>query len=328
MTSWRLSFAVVLATAIPLAACAAGSDRSATERVTPRSTESTSTSTTTTLPPLPVAVPYQLVPEEPGAEAKLAAARFIEAATNFGPDLADDETFGAALNATSDPTTLATELAPLRPAGSTSVGQVVYPQMGGLLAERASVMVVLRQSVRTGSTITESSRTIDVRVDRVDGLWKVTDVASIGEGASAGVNPPDPAAVALVDNVRVTMPDSARADLLSGRVDPRIVDLLTEVSRTHALDITVLATGHPPEVFGSTSESNHTAGRGVDIWSIDGRPVFEQRLDGASGAHDVVTAALAAGATEVGSPWDLDGPGGASFSNELHQDHVHLAFDK
>ena len=27
---------------------------------------------------------------------------------------------------------------------------------------------------------------------------------------------------------------------------------------------------------------------------------------------------------EVGSPWALDGPGGRSFTNEVHHDHLHI----
>lgn len=325
----RLLTATVLVVVGGLAGCSADSESGGTApTASQRPVATSSTSTTTTLPPLPVVVPYQVVPGEPGADAKLAAARFIEAATNFGSEPANDNAFNAALATTTNPAAVEAELAPLRPAGSVSVGQIVYPQMGGLLANRASVMVILRQSVRTGGAVTESSRTIDVRVDRIDGIWTVADIDSIGAGNPPAAQPPDPSVQALLDNGQVSMPDSARADLLSGLVDPRIVNLLNQVALTHALDITVFATGHPSEVFGSTSESNHTAGRGVDIWSIDGRPVFEQRQDAASGAHDVVSAALAAGATEVGSPWDLDGPGGASFANELHQDHVHLAFDQ
>ena len=45
--------------------------------------------------------------------------------------------------------------------------------------------------------------------------------------------------------------------------------------------------------------------------------------------HQLVEELLARGAvTELGSPWDLDGVGsGASFTNVVHQDHLHLAFD-
>lgn len=72
--------------------------------------------------------------------------------------------------------------------------------------------------------------------------------------------------------------------------------------------------------------SNHTEGRGADIWAIDGQPVVSLR-DPTGPIPGLVQGLVNVGATEVGSPFDIDGPGGASFTNEVHQDHLHVAFD-
>ena len=303
-------------------AAAGGGDRPA------RSSSTTATTTTTEpVPPLPVVTPYTPVSEEPGSPAKVVASRFVEAMTNYSADGTGGDVWAFLLASTPTPAAIAALVAPLRVPGADSVGQVVYPQMGGLLADRTSVMVVTRQTVRIGRAVSQTVRTIDVRVNRVGGVWKVVDVRSLG-----GDPPPPNTAVAgpvqqLLDNKQVEMPDSARWDLQAGRIDARMVDLLNSIGVQRRLAVTVFASGHPLEVFGTASSSNHTAGRAIDIWAVDGVPVFSQRNDPASPARAVVDAALAAGATEVGSPWDADGPKRASFANDLHRDHLHLAWD-
>ena len=64
----------------------------------------------------------------------------------------------------------------------------------------------------------------------------------------------------------------------------------------------------------------------MDIWAVDGLPVVAQRVTG-SVVRGLVQELMTLGVTEIGSPWDLDGPGGASFTNVVHQDHLHVAFD-
>lgn len=154
----------------------------------------------------------------------------------------------------------------------------------------------------------------------------VTELASLGGEAPATPTPLSGSADSVLSNPGIDLPDSARWDIESGAIDARVLDLLAELARDHRLSVTVLATGHPNNVFASRRVSNHTVGRAVDIWAIDGRPVVEQRQpDGALAA--LARSLLARGVTELGGPWDLDGPGGASFANTVHQDHLHLGFD-
>ena len=210
---------------------------------------------------------------------------------------------------------------------SASAGQIVYAQFGGLTERAASVMVIVRQTLLRGRQLNVITRTVDVRLSKTGTTWTTTGVAVAAEPVRRPPTSTDPAVAALLATTRVELPDTARWDLESGTVDGRVTAMLSELSSQFQISVTVLATGHPREVFGTDRPSNHTGGRGVDFWAVDGVPVIAQRVPD-SAAQRLVKAALAAGATEVGSPWDLDGPGGASFTNTLHQDHIHLAFDR
>lgn len=213
----------------------------------------------------------------------------------------------------------------LLPAAASSV-EIVYPQLGGLTQTDASVMVVFRHRILVAGEEEVEVRTADVRLVRADAGWSVSTIASLG-GNPVSVVALSPAAQAVLSSDRLELPDSARWDVEAGRIDDRVLDLLARLAVDHSLSVTVLATGHPHNVFATESVSNHTVGRGVDVWAVDGVPVVSQR-DPTGPLHALVAQLLAEGVTELGSPWDLDGPGGrASFTNTVHQDHLHLAFD-
>lgn len=279
--------------------------------------------TTTTVPSLPEVGAYTPVAGEPGSDAKAAAAEFIERVGTYsngeGPDLLTRET--AEL---SNPGASRDALAPLASSDADAVSEVVYPQLGGLLTNSASVMTVVRQHLRRDGEVVTSTRTYDIRVEFDGVTWRVVDVVP---PTTLPGNAPSPAATELIAQLGPELPDTALQDLNSGGVDPRLLELLGQVTEAMQFSVTVFAGGHPAEVYGTTSQSNHTAGRGVDIWQVGGQSVFDQRNAPSSPARQLAELALAAGATEVGAPWDLDGPGGASFANDLHQDHLHLAFD-
>jgi hypothetical protein len=165
-----------------------------------------------------------------------------------------------------------------------------------------------------------------VRLARGPIGWAVIELASLGGQEPSVASGPSQVARDVLGSDRITLSDTNRWDLLAGRVDDRISQMLLDLAAEATLSVTVFGTGHPEQVFGTESVSNHTRGRGVDIWAFDGVPVSQQR-DVGSAAHAAVATALAAGATEVGSHWDLDGAGSASFTNTVHDDHVHIAFD-
>lgn len=294
-----------------------------TERTPVAASPSSTVPTTTTVPSLPEVAAYTPVAGEPGADAKAAAAEFIERVGTYrngeGPGLLARETAGLR-----DPGASRDALDPLASDDANAVSEVVYPQLGGLLTNSASVMTVVRQHVRRGGDLVTSTRTYDIRVEFDGVTWRVVDVVP---PTTLPGNAPSQAATELIAQLGPELPDTALQDLTSGGVDTRLVELLGRAAGVMQFSITVFAGGHPAEVYGTASPSNHTAGRGVDIWQVGGRSVFDQRGEPSSPARQLAELALAAGATEIGAPWDLDGPGGASFANDLHQDHLHLAFD-
>ena len=186
-------------------------------------------------------------------------------------------------------------------------------------------MVVFTWRLLEDDRETSVVRTADVRLRREAGAWRVTGVESLG-GEPTGSPEITPLAQAVLANDRLDLPDSARWDIQSGRIGDEILQVLQDLSQQHTLRVAVLASGHPHNVFESEYVSNHTEGRGVDIWAIDDTPVVSLRdPDGPLPA--LVQGLVAQGITEVGSPFDVDGPGGASFTNTVHQDHLHVAFD-
>ena len=121
----------------------------------------------------------------------------------------------------------------------------------------------------------------------------------------------------------VVLPDSAVADLAAGRVVPVVVTALLELARKYELSVCVFRSGHPEQVFGTGRTSNHTRGRAVDVWAVDGKPVVT--MDRVT-VGEFLAAARATGADEVGGPIDPDGPGGVHFTDQVHHDHVHIGF--
>lgn len=270
--------------------------------------------------------PYQPLPGEPAADAKRAASDVVQALTTFEASSDPAPVVAAGLAKLGVPSQLVEQARPLLVSGAASAGEIVYPQLGGLNGQTASVMVVVRQRLLEGGSRRAVTRTVDVRLVRKGQGWSVVSIASAG-GASPEPAPLSAAAGLLLASANVILPDSARWDVVAGGIDERVLAVLARLGADHQIGVTVLATGHPREVFATGRLSNHTRGRAVDIWAVDGRPVVEQRDPGA-GLATLARGLLAEGVTELGGPWDLDGPGGASFTDIVHQDHLHVGFDR
>lgn len=200
--------------------------------------------------------------------------------------------------------------------------QVVYPQYGGLTATRASVMVVTRQvRYATDGAADTKELTLDVRLLKRASGWVVVDVAEQRDGAASPISA---MARRVLAEPSIRLPDAARDDIRKGRVDDSVLGVLARIAAKHTVDVSVLVSGHPREVFGTDRTSNHTRGRGVDIWRIDGRLVVDPDTPQSLLSSAMKEGALA-GATEVGGPFDLNGrnkPG--FFTNTLHADHLHF----
>ncbi|MEJ5886877.1 hypothetical protein WDZ16_00245 [Pseudokineococcus marinus] len=294
--------------------------------------------------PLPAPAPWRAGPGEVRPEVKQAAARAVEVAGTWAATAPQDERGpedGAGLEGAgealverlaaadllapgADRTSLAAALGPLvAPDALTAATEVVYPQYGGLTADAASVMVVARQERRgRQGEASQHGATLDVRLSpSPDGAWRVTAVQPPAPRPAGAA--PSPLALEVLASPRVELPEDAAADVRAGAVGDEALAVLLGLAAAHEVAVSVARTGHPAEVFGTDRLSNHTRGRALDVWRVDGRLV----VDPAS--LDVVEAAMraagAAGATEVGGPVDLDGPAGpAFFSDDLHADHLHL----
>ncbi len=312
------------------ATTAAQTTTSATTTSTSTTAVPTTTVTTSTLPPQPSEAPvpaggrYLVSNSDVERDAKQLAADVAYSLTTY--EASDDpmERFRA-LSPVSGVDLLAEAGAPLTHPGSWSRGQVIYAQLGGLTDTLASVMVVVRQTAGFGpETQFSVVRTLDIRLLKGDSGWEFDSLASAG-GAFG-----DLAALRLADSVandpRIEMSDSARLDILDGAVSPTLLRLMSAIADRTPYGVTVLATGHPHDVFDTDRMSDHTVGRAVDIYRVGDRLVVDDR-DPDSATHALVEWLLERDdVSQVGSPWDLDGDASRrSFTNAVHQDHIHLA---
>lgn len=306
---------VILVAALAGACTTSGPDSSSGSSVTTTTSAPPVTTTSTTTLPTPWAPASGA---EPAPEVKIAATRALQVLATYDTGAGTLDAARERLRAAGLEPGLADGAAGILDASAPGMVEIVYPQLGGLEPNEASVMVIAR--FVGASTVT---RTVDVRLALGPTGWRAAAIASVGGEPPA---PPDPslAALALLHEPRVDLPDSARWDLERGFVDDRVVELVRSLAVDHRLHVTVFGSGHPTNVFGTDRVSNHTAGRGVDIWSIDGRPVAELREEPV--IVEIIERARAEGATEIGAPIDTDGPGGIVFTNTVHHDHLHLAF--
>jgi hypothetical protein len=159
--------------------------------------------------------------------------------------------------------------------------------------------------------------------------WYVDQVLvqalSYGAGGLEPVSPPVDAAT-LVANRNVTLSPEARADLLGGAVDRRVVALLGAVAANHRITVSTIKTGHSEFVSGTDRVSNHFYGRAVDIAAVDGAAVTASNDAAIDLALAILTADPAIRPDELGSPWPELAAFRGAFSDADHQDHLHVGW--
>jgi hypothetical protein len=254
-------------------------------------------------------------------EAKVEAAAVVEA---LGTTVPGGSAAAARLRAIDADPALARQAGALLPPASPAVVEIVYPQYGGLTTREASVMTVARQWWIENDDVRDRAVTTDIRLTRDDGRWSVTQLRPVPATDPSELElPAQAAALAMLPGV--DLPAAALADLADGVVQAVVIDALIELAEEFELSVCVFRSGHPENVFGTNRVSNHTQGRAVDVWAIDGRPVVT--MDAADPTLlRFIEAARDAGGTQIGGPVDLDGPGGVHFTDHVHQDHVHIGF--
>ncbi|TDD70510.1 hypothetical protein E1262_09740 [Jiangella aurantiaca] len=328
----RRGFLLAAAGAVAAVATACGADEPSeprTGRVLPRPTPKQPAGPApeppSSVPDLPVVTPWQPGGNEIAPEVKVAAVRVLEALGTV-PDGVAVTPAADRLAAAGAPPALEGAAGPLLPPAAPAVAQLVYPQYGGLERSTASIMAVVRQTWVDGETLRDRVVTADVRLRRSGGGWTVTELHPVAPAPDAAAALTGPAAE-LAASGRVELPEAAVADLAAGAVDARVVAALLRLAGTYQLAVSVFRSGHPENVFGTDRTSNHTRGRAVDIWAVDGRPVVSMVKDEPF-LLDFLAAVRATGSDEIGGPVDPDGPGGKHFADDLHRDHVHLGFER
>lgn len=202
--------------------------------------------------------------------------------------------------------------------------QVVDAQYGGIVPGSTSVLVVCRQWLGTaGGAVRPGGTTVDVRLEAARPHWRVTELHPAEPG------PPSSPVSSLAREVlradRIELPPAARADVSSGQVHDTVLMALLRLSTSYRIGVSVVRSGHPLHVFGTTRLSDHPQGRAFDTFRIDGRLVVDKATP-----RGLVTgymrAVVEAGSYNVGGPDIPPGGGSAFFSDATHHDHVHAGF--
>ncbi|ROR00030.1 hypothetical protein EDE04_6587 [Streptomyces sp. 2132.2] len=278
---------------------------------------------------LPAAVPWRPGPGEIEPAVKLAAVRLVEAlgtwpAGRGGPRNATARAAALGIS-TPQAARFAAEAGPLTPVADQAVVRVIDAQYGGLLPDTASVLIPCAQSTRTGSTVREGGTTIDVRLERTAAGWAVTALHPGRPGRPAAA--PGAPARAVLAQPRIELPPGSAADIRSGAVHESVLRAMLRLADTYRFSVSVVRSGHPVDVFGTSRPSDHPLGRAFDVWAVDGRPVVDPATP-RSLVTAFMRAAAAAGSYNVGGPVRLSGGTRPNqfFSDATHHDHVHIGF--
>ena len=254
---------------------------------------------------------------------KQVAVRLLETAGSWAQGQGGVEQTKRRLGVAGYDPTLVDDLGPLISSDDAAAVQVVVAQYGGILSARASVLIAVDQWVLTKDRgVRRRGTTVDVRLVADEPQWIVTTVRPARPGRR--VAEITGAGRRLLRNDRVILPRAAVRDIRSGAIEDSVLRALALLAELHRLDVSILRSGHPVRVFGTNRTSNHTDGRAVDIWALDGQPIIERR--NSAKVADFMRAAQDAGAYQVGGPVDLDGSGASFFSDDTHRDHIHLGF--
>ena len=149
------------------------------------------------------------------------------------------------------------------------------------------------------------------------------DADQFGQEGTGTGGKPDAEALAILKNKNITFDSVGVADIKAGRIDPRIVAVLTKLSQEHKIVVSCMCSDHP-RMTTSGFVSNHTYGRGLDIASIDGEIVSPGSALAREVASELSEFPASIRGDEIGSPFAISGPG--YFTDAAHQNHIHVGF--
>lgn len=316
------------------AACADGADRrvgssetaARADGATPAaaSTEARRAEPTAFARPQPQFGPYEPAAEELYANGKRLAGRVAQELATFPAGARAADLAAGIVPAGQSAAALRRVVRPLRDAKRRSAGEVIYVQLAGVTATTFGAMVVVREHLEdAGGRRDVVDRVMDVRLRRTDGPWSLDRVASVGGTALPRPASLPAAAARVLDHPGIQLPDTARWDIYRGRIDNGLLRALGDAADRTRFAVTVLRTGHPPNVWATNRRSAHTAGLAADIYAVGDTLVIRQRT-GAGPARRLAESFLTGGARQVGSPWILPPGGSRSFTDSVHQDHIHV----
>ena len=209
----------------------------------------------------------------------------------------------------------------LQPTDTQAAIEVIDAQYGGILTDSASVLVPCRvYSIRQNRVISGGT-TVDVRLSKSAGTWRVTATHPAQPGAA--ITQLSAAARQVLASERIALPPASAADIRSGQVHDSVLTTMLQLAKTYRIGVSVIRSGHPLDVFGTTRPSDHPRGRAFDTWQIDGQAVVAPGTS-RSLITSYMRAAESLGSYNVGGPYQLSGA--AFFSDQTHHDHVHAGF--
>lgn len=195
------------------------------------------------------------------------------------------------------------------------VERVTFTQYFGYAPPLASILVEADFADGGGTTY-------DVRISRSSGAWAVDSVEP-AEPARA-LAAPGPLVREVLGSDRIDLNWAGRRDVAAGRMADSVLRSMLAVAEDHRIEVSVLVSAHPVQVFGTDRRSSHPDGLAYDIGRIDGRLVVDPRAAGL--VRQVMRTASGTGAYQVGGPKDLDAGGRQYFSDPTHSDHLHVGF--
>lgn len=195
------------------------------------------------------------------------------------------------------------------------VRRVSFTQYFGYLPPTASILVEADFAGGGGTTY-------DVRISQDGGRWRADSVTEATKAPR--LRDPGPLAREVLDSDRIQLNWAGRVDVAAGLMAQSALRSMLAVAQEHRIEVSVLVSAHPLQVFGTDRRSNHPDGLAYDIGRIDGRLVVDPRS--AALVRRVMERAATTGAYQVGGPVDLDGAGSQYFADLTHSDHVHVGF--
>lgn len=273
---------------------------------------------------LPRFAAYEPDSSEPYREAKRVAGRAVQALTTYRLGVRPGALAAKVVDSGAQTDEIARALAPVVLSGRRSAGEILYAQLSGVTSTTFGAMVLVRQHLEdTQGRRASVTRVVDVRLRSSDRGWRLESIASFGGRPVSRPATLSPAATRVLDHPGIELPDTARWDIHRGLIDEGLLVALSEAADRRAIAVLVLRTGHPANVWATSRPSAHTSGFAADLYAVAGTLVVRQR-GAASPARQLAAELIEAGAVQVGSPFALPPGGRRSFTDEVHQDHIHV----